>query len=236
MPIENRGTIIRQGNVMQVSNAFVEEVSLRNNTTGFILISYAERSSAGVTFINELRLNVSRTTTIFDMSGRTVCLCDIRRGMWIDAVFSSIMTRSIPPQSNAFLILVRRPVPTPPPGRPPIPGPGPGRPPIPGPGPGRPPIPGPGPGRPPAPGPSNTFTGRIISVDANTNSFLTGNPNNPNRQNRFIVTSNTIIRNRQGNPIRFFNLRPGQMVRIIHADFLTTSIPPQTTAFYVQVI
>lgn len=224
MPIDNRGTIIRQGNVMQVSNAFVEEVSLRNNTTGFILISYAERSLAGVTFINELRLNVTRTTAIFDMSGRTVCLCDIRRGMWLDAVFSSAMTRSIPPQANAFLILVRRSVPVPPPGRPPIPGPG------------RPPIPGPGPGRPPVPGPSNTFTGRIISVDANTNSFLTGNPNNPNRQNRFIVTNNTIIRNPQGNPIRFFNLRPGQMVRIIHADFLTTSIPPQTTAFYIQIL
>ena len=196
MPLSNIGNIFRLGNLMQTSNALVEEVFLQTRNTGFITISYATQAPYGTTFINSLRLNVNQNTVILNSLGRTMCLCDIHKGMRVDAVFSSVMTRSIPPQSNAFLLVVKSG------------------------------------GRPSA----NTSTGRIVSVDAGSNSITTGVPGNINSQTRFIITNSTVIRNRSGNPIRLSDLRPGQMVRIIHANFQTASIPPQTTAFFVQVV
>lgn len=196
MPLSNIGNIFRLGNMMQTSNALVEEVFLQTRNTGFITISYATQAPNGTTFINSLRLNVNQNTVILNSLGRNMCLCDIHKGMRVDAVFSSVMTRSIPPQSNAFLLVVNSG------------------------------------GRPAA----NTSSGRIVSVDAGSNSITTGVPGNINRQTRFIITNNTVIRNRSGNPIRLSDLRPGQMVRILHANFQTASIPPQTTAFFVQVV
>lgn len=196
MAFGNRGVLSLLGNIMQINNALVEEVVTTNNITGYIIISYVDYSANGVASVNHLRLNISRNTAILNLAGGSNCLCDIQEGMWIDTFFSPRMTRSIPPQSNAFLILVRRGVPS----------------------------------------AVNMTTARIISVNTNNNSILTGNPNNPNRQTVFIVTDNTIIKNRAGNPIRISNLRSGQMVRIVHANFQTASIPPQTTAFYIQII
>lgn len=58
-----------------------------------------------------IRLVVSRNTTILDERGRTIPVRDLEVGMVINAVVSSAMTRSIPPQANAFLIrVVRRPL------------------------------------------------------------------------------------------------------------------------------
>ncbi|MBU3876291.1 hypothetical protein HGO97_010745 [Faecalicatena sp. AGMB00832] len=70
MALGNIGTIFRQGRIRQVNNAIVEEVFVRNNTSGSVLISYADRASNGMTFINSLRLNVNRNTVIFDAAGR----------------------------------------------------------------------------------------------------------------------------------------------------------------------
>lgn len=197
MAIGNLGTIFRQGRIQQVNNALVEEVFVRDNTSGSILITYADRAPNGITLINSLWLNVNRNTVILHAAGRRLRISDIHRGMRIDAAFSPVMTRSIPPQSNAFLIVVRRR------------------------------------GSRPA---DSVSTGRIVSVDVRNRSFNTGRPNDISRQSRFIVTNDTLIRNRAGNPIRLSELRPGQNVRVIHADFQTASIPPQTTAFYVQVL
>lgn len=196
MPIDNRGTLSRLGNIMQVNNALVEEVFLRTNNTGHILVSYMDSNPNAARPIRYLRLNVGNNTAILNLTGRNTCLCDIRRGMWIDAIVSPNFTFSIPPQANAFLILVRRN---------------------------------------PRPSP-NITTGRILSVNPAIQSFLIGTPGDRNRQTRFNVTNNTRIRDRFGNPIRLAALRPGDTVRVIHADFMTASIPPQTTAFYVQVI
>ena len=77
---------------------------------------------------------------------------------------------------------------------------------------------------------------RIASIDLENSSFYTGNRNDINSQTRFIVNNNTVITDREGNRIRLRNLRPGQLVRINHANFQTASIPPQTTAFSVQVL
>ena len=117
--------------------------------------------------------------------------------MWVNAVFSSAMTRSIPPQANAFLIVVQ--------------------------------------GRRPQPA-NFVTTDRIAFVDLENRSIYTGNPRNINQQTKFIVNSNTRITNRRGRDIRLSELRPGNLVRITHANFQTASIPPQTTAFSVEVL
>lgn len=105
---DNRGTISQQGNIMRVDNALVEEVYAHNRTTGHLLISYAVPKSNRMTSIELLRLNISRDAVILNSLGLRICLCDIRKGMWVDSIFSPIMTRSIPPQSNAFLVVARR--------------------------------------------------------------------------------------------------------------------------------
>ena len=105
MSNDPRGTIIQQGNIMRIDNALVEEVFCYDNSVGHILISYAVRDADQVTSIQTLRLNTGRNTVILNMFGRRINACQLRKGMWINAVFSSRMTRSIPPQANAFLII-----------------------------------------------------------------------------------------------------------------------------------
>lgn len=192
----SRGFISRLGGVMRVDNALVEDVFVQNRTNGFILISYSVSGSNQMTFIEELRLNINRDTVVLNAAGIPMCFCDIRKGMWVDAVFSSAMTRSIPPQSNALLIRARREI--------------------------HPPM--------------NVTTGRIAFVDTRQNTLTIGNPNDINSQTRFILTDSTVISGRNGNPVSLRSLRPGQRVRVTHANFQTASIPPQTTAFHIQVL
>lgn len=227
-----RGTISRQGVFMSVENALVEDVSTRNGRTGHLLISYADTTPNQITVIQTLRLNVSQNTTIFDANGQPANLNAIESGMFVNAVFSQMMTRSIPPQANAFLIFIRKQR---------------------QPGPSKPGRPGesnrPGeserPNRPNRPGeserptPANTTTGRIVSVDLANNRFTIGNPsdiNNPNSPTIFNLSPETTITNRNGASVGPNALRAGQTVRVIHANFQTASIPPQTTAFHVQIL
>lgn len=83
---------------------------------------------------------------------------------------------------------------------------------------------------------SKTTVGRVLSVDPVNGFLYTGNANNIMSQMRFVITNDTLILNRNGNRISLRNIRPGQRVRVQHANFQTASIPPQTTAFVVQVI
>lgn len=191
-----RGILSRQGNIIRIDNALVEDVSYSNRGTGYILVSYAVPESNQMVSIQTLRLNINRNTVILNSFGQSMCLCNIHAGMWINAVFSSAMTRSIPPQSNAFLITVRRGIQA----------------------------------------PADTSIGRVAFVDTENNFLYTGNPFNINSQTRYVITNNTTIVDRNGNPIRLRALRPGQMVRIVHANFQTASIPPQTTAFHIQLM
>lgn len=194
MAFGNRGTLFQLGNAMQVENALAEEVSVTNNTTGYIIISYTDGSANGAESLQYLRLNVNNNTGIVNLAGGCNCLRDIREGMWIDAIFSPQMTRSIPPQSNAFLILARRGLPA----------------------------------------STETTTARILNIGENA--ILAGNPRNMHNQTLFLVTEHTVVRNRMGNPIALSNLRPGQMIRVTHSNAQTASIPPQTTAFFIQVL
>lgn len=205
MNTDPRGTIITQGGISRINNALVEDASCSNNSNGFILISYAVRER-NTTSIQNIRLNLTRNTIILNSSGQNMCMCCIQKGMWVNVVFSSRLTRSIPPQSTAYLVMVLRNSQQPQPPRPPQ-----------------------------RPGTAVT-TGRIVLVDFDNNYFITANPDNINEQTRFNITQTTAFTNRFGGPVRFGALQPGQLVRVTHANFQTPSIPPQTTAFQVRIL
>jgi hypothetical protein len=83
----------------------------------------------------------------------------------------------------------------------------------------------------------SAFTeGRVMEVNPEYEFFMIGNPFDINSQMRFNVSNSTIIRDRRGRRIRLRELRPGDFVRVEHATFMTMSIPPQTTAFEVQIL
>lgn len=83
----------------------------------------------------------------------------------------------------------------------------------------------------------SAFTeGRVMEVNTEFEFFITGNPFDIYSQMRFNVSDSTIFRDRRGRRIRLRDLRPGDFVRVEHAIFQTMSIPPQTTAFEVQVL
>ena len=194
-----RGTMIRHGNVWRIDNALVEEVSA-NGQIGYLVVSYAIIGSDNMTYIELLRLNVGRNTIVTNEFGRSICLCHIRPGMWVDAEFSPAMTRSIPPQTTAFRIAVQQRDQD-----------------I------RPPV-------------HPTTTAQVVDVDIQNGFLITGNQFDINQQTRFVVTDETLIQDSSGRRISLRSLRPGQWVQVTHADFMTMSIPPQTTAFRIQVL
>lgn len=55
-------------------------------------------------------------------------------------------------------------------------------------------------------------------------------------QMRFVISQATVILNRFGDRISLSQIKPGQLVKVEHASFQTMSIPPQTTAFRIQVL
>lgn len=79
-------------------------------------------------------------------------------------------------------------------------------------------------------------TGRILEVNTRNQTLLTMSDNNPSSIIRFNIAPNTVILDPLGRPIPFARLMPGLRVRIQHASFMTASIPPQTTAFRIQII
>ena len=99
--------------------------------------------------------------------------------------------------------------------------------------------PPPGPPRPPGPPPppsDNITTGRIVDIDRRSRSFTTVSERGSSSVIRFNLARNARIFDSFGRPMEFANLMPGLRVRVRHADFMTNSIPPQTTAFEVRII
>lgn len=90
-------------------------------------------------------------------------------------------------------------------------------------------------GKPPIPAGSTT-RGRIVSIDFQNSFLTTGVQNDIQNQIKFIVTNETVILSRNGRRISLRSLRPGQWVKVTHAAFMTMSIPPQTTAYRIQVL
>ncbi|MDF2615708.1 MAG: hypothetical protein K0Q47_363 [Sedimentibacter sp.] len=182
-----------RGNVIRAENAVIENISM-DNRTGFVTISYRDTNDY---CMNEqvVILSVDRETVIRDAFGNPMLLRDLRQGMVVDAEFSAIMTRSMPPQSRAFRITVIDSIEE-----------------------------------------SSVTEGRVIDVDLRNRFLLAGNPNDIYSQIRFAITDSTVIRDRRGRQIRLRDLRTGDFVRVVHANFMTMSIPPQTTAYEVDVL
>lgn len=101
-----QGMVFLSDMVIHIDNALVEEVVANTEGTGYVLISFEVIDENNMIYSQEIRLNVGDKTIIIDENGITLDLYDISEGMRIDADFSSVMTRSIPPQSNAFRIVV----------------------------------------------------------------------------------------------------------------------------------
>ncbi|WP_455716661.1 hypothetical protein [Anaerosporobacter sp.] len=78
--------------------------------------------------------------------------------------------------------------------------------------------------------------GRIVQVNTRNNYILTISSRNASSIVRFNVGPETVILDMSGRRIRLSDLSAGMRVRVEHATFMTASIPPQTTAFVIQVI
>ena len=83
---------------------------------------------------------------------------------------------------------------------------------------------------------SNTTIGRIVDIDRNNRSFITISEGDFTSITRFNVPQNTPITYSMCRSLEFSNLVPGMRVEVRHANIMTASIPPQTTAFEVRVL
>lgn len=176
-----------------INRGRIEDISRDNRNT---LVTVVYGRGLGRDHMEErLRMVVNNRTFIFDEYGNLIRPSDLTRDMIINAVVSSSMSRSMPPQATAYAIRVlRRPV------------------------------------------ADNVVTGRIIDVDRDSRMFTIISENNPNAVIRFSVPMNTPVYDMQGRPMGFARLFPGLRVQVRHADFMTASIPPQTTAFEIRVL
>ena len=84
--------------------------------------------------------------------------------------------------------------------------------------------------------PDDITIGNILDVDRNNRSFTTISDRDFSTIIRFNVPDNAMIFDRMGRPVNFSRLAPGMRVRVRHANFMTASIPPQTTAFEVRML
>lgn len=183
----------QHNNISNVEDAIIEEIYIETMDTGFVLINYERVGDNYTAHIDQLRLNVDASTVIQSPFGEKLSLNNLEKGMYVNAVFSAAMTRSIPPQAYAYQITLL---------------------------------------------PEEDFvyvrTDRVVNIDTRNRFLYTGNPNNPTDQMRFAISDATLILDRNGNRTRLEKIRPGQMVTVEHATFQTPSIPPQTTAFRIQ--
>ncbi len=176
---------------IRISNAIIEDIPM-NQHTRQIRISYSDCTTCPQ---QQAVLNIDRDTLILDERGNQIRPRDLQIGMTIDALVSSAMTRSMPPQTQAFQIrIVRRPA------------------------------------------TSRITIGFILDTDERNRSITTISNQNPSSIIQFNTTQDTVILDRNGRNIPFSRLMPGQRVRVGHATFMTASIPPQTTAFSIQLL
>ncbi len=82
----------------------------------------------------------------------------------------------------------------------------------------------------------NVVVGLILDVDRRNRSFTTVSDRSALSVIRFNVPEDAEIIGRDGREMEFNGLREGMQVRVIHEDFMTASIPPQTTALRIRVL
>ena len=96
--------------VIHISNAVIQEISSERGTT-FVTVNYTE-GPGNRRNEQTLRLVIGPRTIILDRNGAFVPPGTLTVGMVINAAVSAAMTRSIPPQTNAYLIeIVSMPMP-----------------------------------------------------------------------------------------------------------------------------
>ena len=179
--------------IINVFEAVIEEVNNSRNDT-FVTITYrncpiCREPERTVTLV------VGQDTVIRNERGGMIRPAELKEGMVINASFSATMTRSIPPQAQAFLIMIVK----------------------------RPTF-------------NQTTVGRIAEINMRNHFILLVGSNNPSSVIRFNLSPETEILDPMGRRIPLNRLRTGIRVRVEHASFMTASIPPQATAFKIQVI
>ncbi|MBR1865663.1 MAG: hypothetical protein IJ801_04075 [Lachnospiraceae bacterium] len=179
--------------VINVLDAVIDEITTNRNTT-LVTITYrscptCKEPKQTVTLI------IGPETALRNEHGGSVRVNELREGMVIHASFSPTMTRSNPPQAQAFLLIIVK-----------------------------------------RPETRETTIGRIAEVNPRNDFLVVIQNQNPSSAIRFHISQETVILDPIGRRIPLSRLRPGLRVRVEHASFMTASIPPQTTAFTVQVI
>ncbi len=179
--------------VINVFNASIDDI-FSDQGNHFVTISYTECVRC-VNNVNRVTLIVDNNTLIIDQWGNTITANRLRRGMNINASFSAVMTRSIPPQALAYTIQLLNSTLS-----------------------------------------YNTTDGRIANVN-HSDRFITVLANtNLSPIIRFNIAPDAIIMTPFGRATGISSLMPGMRVRITHATFMTLSIPPQTTAYRIQIM
>ena len=102
----SQGMTYLSENIIHVENALIEEVATDTGKRGYVLISFQAGDDNNMIYMQEVRLNVAEETIIIDEEGRPLNLYAFKEGMRIDADISAAMTRSIPPQSYAYRIVM----------------------------------------------------------------------------------------------------------------------------------
>ncbi|MDO5519643.1 MAG: hypothetical protein Q4G58_04020 [bacterium] len=93
-----------QNQIMFINNGVIRNIQ-RDRQVDLVTITYAAGGGPG-SFQTELVLLVDRNTSVQDRNGRNVNRNQLRVGMRIDALISARLTRSLPPQANAFIIII----------------------------------------------------------------------------------------------------------------------------------
>lgn len=92
----------------QITNAIIETVE-SGRSGSFVVVSYSDCPNCNRDN-QTIRLNISGNTIIMDENSNRIPVTDLRPGMTVNAAFSNATTRSIPPQSAAYVIqVIRRP-------------------------------------------------------------------------------------------------------------------------------
>ncbi len=90
----------------QITNGTIDAVETGRGGS-FVLVSYSDCPTCSRDN-QQIRLNVTGNTVILDENSNRIPITDLRVGMTVNAAFSNATTRSIPPQSAAFVIQVIR--------------------------------------------------------------------------------------------------------------------------------
>ena len=179
--------------IQRIENGFIEDI-VTSPQANLVTISYPVPQRNNMIKMEIIVLIVSPQTVIQDHRGNRMRFQELRVGMRIDANVSMRMTMSVPPQAQAYQIIVRN-----------------------------------------QHQEFRVTQGRILGLDERNRRIVVGDISDPMSVIQFAITPDTIIRNRRGASIELGSLNIGAFVRVEHATFQTMSIPPQSTAFVVEV-